>query len=105
MEVLLDGLAEGVCVVDSSGSIHYANPSYAAFMNKPKEALLQEGWHELYPPEERGRVAQQFARLENAEDPNEEVVSERVYLLPNGQRRVAKRTLRPIVWEGRRGSS
>jgi len=102
MEVLLDGLAEGVCVADSSGGIHYANPSYAAFMNKPKEALLQEGWHGLYPQEERARVTLELARLEDEEGSEEEVVSEGAYLLPDGQRRVTKRTLRPIVWEGKR---
>jgi len=102
MEVLMDSLANGVCVADSSGGIHYANPSYAAFMEKPKEALFQEGWYGVFPQEERGKVAQEFARLENAEDPNEEIVSERAYLLPNGQRRIAKRVLRPIVWEGKR---
>ncbi|HAR95956.1 MAG TPA: hypothetical protein DCR97_08350, partial [Deltaproteobacteria bacterium] len=101
MEVLLDSLANGVCVADSSGSIHYANPSCAAFMEKPNEVLLQEGWHGLYPPEEREKVAKELARLENEEDPGEEIVSEGVYFLPDGQRRVAKRVLRPIVWEGK----
>ncbi|MDY7017783.1 MAG: PAS domain S-box protein [Nitrospirota bacterium] len=102
LEVLLNGLAEGVCVADSSGGIHYANPCYATLVDKPKEALLQGGWHGLYPQEERAKVARELAKLEDEEGSDEDVVSGGVYLLPDGQRRVTKRTLRPIVWEGKR---
>ena len=102
LEVLLNGLAEGVCVADSSGGIHYANPCYATLVDKPKEVLLQGGWHGLYPQEEREKVAKELTRLEDEEGSDEDVVSGGVYLLPDGQRRVTKRTLRPIVWEGKR---
>lgn len=102
LEVLLDGLAEGVCVADSSGSIHYVNPSYAAFTGKPEEVLLQEGWHGLFPQEEWPKIARLFTRLEDEKGQETEVVSEGTYTLPGDKRRVAKRTLRPIVWEGKR---
>lgn len=49
VRAVLDGLSEGVVVLDRGWTYRYVNAAAAAFLHTSPEALVGEGYYELYP--------------------------------------------------------
>ena len=51
-EAILNSIADGVIVFDSSGAAILANPSITTMINKPREKIIGSGFNDLLDSDE-----------------------------------------------------
>lgn len=56
LQLVLESVQDGICVVDQAGCITYVNPAYVDLVNQPRQALLGQNVRQLSPGGARSRV-------------------------------------------------
>ena len=67
LDALLNQITDGVFVLDLKGKFSFINPQLAKILGYTKEELLQNTILELFPPEERAKIAIQLNECLNGE--------------------------------------